>query len=111
MVERDDRNRRYRCQTRQSAFQAECQGQHACRKPDGRLDRYRPIGGGEVVEVPFATTRETGGDDCHEGPRGPEQDIKDEMDERGLHTVSLGDNSVRADKEKDSVNRQRDNCG
>ena len=27
MVERDDRNRRYRCQTRQRAFEAECQGQ------------------------------------------------------------------------------------
>ena len=57
------------------------------------------------MEVPFATTLETGGDNRHEGPHGPEQDIKDEMDERGLHTASLGDNSVRADKEKDSVNR------
>ena len=63
------------------------------------------------MKVPVATTLETGDDNRHEGPHGPEQDIKDEMDERGLHTASLSDNGVRADKEKDSVNRQRDNCG
>jgi len=36
---------------------------------------------GELVEVPFATTPKTGGDNRHEGPHVPEKDIKDEMDD------------------------------